>query len=414
MTTATIQKRHAENSAESWPKSYKCRFIEPGLVAYQDFGTVLVQKNALDSMMKSFKGKPVINEVHKDVEPKIYEEGKADGIVVNAWYDSEDGWFWADFLVWDETTQRNIESCAYSVSCAYNLGECKVEGGVHNNIPYSREILGGEYTHLAIVANPRYEGARIVCNSLEGGGMKLKFWNLFKSKDGKTVKNAGEGDLEGKTVLIDGEQVPLQVLIDTFRAEAAEKAKMEELEGGISEDTVIEIDGSETAVRDMANSYRSAKARKNAEDEEKKKDEKEKEAENAGGFVVQKTEGGFQVISPTGAKMFKDGMEPKTEQEAKEAAADFQTGYDKYHPERKNAEEEEAKKKEAEEKEKDAKNAEEEEKKKKDDEEEAKNSMVDEGLKTAANTRYGAPQQPVILGREERIAVGSRRYGSTK
>jgi hypothetical protein len=368
------------NSTTSWPKSYRCRFIEPGLVAYADYGTVLVRKEALDRMAPSFIGRPVINENHKEVDPAVYDQGLADGIVTRTWFDA-DGWYWAEMLVWDEGTQRNIEDNAYSVSCAYTVTETKSEGGQHNNVPYTQEIVNGEYTHLAVVRNPRYEGARIIYNSKEDTGM-LKFFSWFKGKDGKEVKNAGEVD-ENQTVTIDGTPVPLKELIAVYKAEEAEKAKAAELgasKPGITDDTLMEIDGKETTVKNLCDSYRNMKSRKNAaEEEEKKKAEKEKAA--------------------------------KEESERKNAEDEAKKKKDE--EERKNAEDAEKKKKEDDER----KNAEEKEKSEKDakekEEKERQNSKVNEDLKNAA-LRRGPVAQPNLVSRRELAAEGARKYGSAQ
>jgi hypothetical protein len=353
-------KKQIQNSKEEpeWPMVCKCRHIEPGLVAYDDIGTALVTKETLDKMLQSFIGKPVINEAHKPVSPGIFKDGEADGVVTDHYFDPADGWYWARFVVWDETTKRNIESDAYSVSCAYDVLDVNDAGGTHNNVPFEGEFTDGVYTHLAIVRNPRYEGARIVIlNSKdEGGSMKFKFWNLFKSKDGKEVKNTMEGEVSQQTVPVDGEPVPLKMLIDCWKAEEAEKAKAAELSaqnkdaGAISEDTVIELDGKETSVKNMCESYRNAKARKNADDEAKKKADEEKAAKEA--------------------------------------------------DERKNAEDVAAKEKaDAEAKEKADK--------------ERQNSVVNKDLRDAAHRR-GTPQAPEIMSRRDRIEEGARRYGSSK
>ena len=58
-----------------------------------------------------------------------------------------------------------IKKHKWSVSCSYDVLKADDEGGSENNIKYGREILDGEFKHLAIVKNPRYERANIVFNS---------------------------------------------------------------------------------------------------------------------------------------------------------------------------------------------------------------------------------------------------------
>jgi hypothetical protein len=328
------------------------RFIEPGLVHYDDMGTVLVKKETLDRMNHSFVGRPVFNEAHREVSSNDFSSGNADGVVSRVWYEPADGWFWADVMVWDPATKDNCRN-GYSLSCAYDVLKWSDTGGVHNNIPYAREVLEGEYTHLAIVANPRYEGARIIYNT-QGGRMKLAFWR--KDKEKPEVKNSAEFESEKATVAIGDKDVPMDTLVSLYNA--SEKAKALENEK-FSEEDEIEIGGKKVSVKNLKDCYL-----KNAADEEKKKKE---EMENS------------------------DDEKKKKDEEMK------------------NAEEKEKK-----DKEEAMKNADEEEKKKKD--EEMKNSTkAFEELKNAAAKRNGtfeAPEAPKISTPEERVLEGNKRYGS--
>jgi len=341
------------NAVSSWPAQFKCKFIVPGLVAYDDYGTVLVRKEALDAMAQTFVGKPVINVVHKDVAPDIYENADADGIVTRVWYDPADGWYWCEFIVWDEATQFNCRSNAYSVSCAYDVSNFKTEDGSYNNVPYSQEVLSGSYTHLAIVANPRYEDARIVVlNSKGGSDMKLKFWEKNKTE----LKNVGIDTL----VDVDGKAVSIKAMVEAHNAKSV---------ATIGDDTTIEIDGKEIKLSELKNSYRESIKNADDEDEEKKKKEK---AEN-----------------------------DKEEEEKKKKAEDM-----------KNAEDEEKKKKDKEAE--DLKNAEEEKKKKEKDEmENSKGSKHFNDLKKAAELR-GEPQEIKVTSQRERVEAGRQKYGTTR
>lgn len=340
----------AENK---WPKAYKCRFIEPGLVNYADFGTVMVSKEALDRMAKSFIGKPVVNVIHKDVSPRDFAMGAVDGIVADVWFD-QDGWYWAKFLVWDPATQKNCESPAYSVSCAYDLIEAKDEGGTHNNIPYNQEVVNGEYTHLAIVANPRYEGARILYNSKGGKDMKWKFWQS-NGKEKVELQNISEDS----TVEVDGKEVPIKTLVEMWNSsKPVTKVGIE---------SIIEVDGTEIPVKDLVAKFTTMK---NAEDKDEKEKKDKEERENA----------------------HKSGSH-KTSRMSNCKLCNAEDDADK-------------KKKEADEK----KNAEDKEKEDKEKRENDKN-FVD--LRNAAQVR-GQVTTPTLVTRQDRIAEGAKRYGSEK
>lgn len=260
-----------------WPKKYSCSFIEPGVVFYQDLGgckvcgnamacgnagdecqaagaTVLVKQDALAKMAQSFVGKPVIDMIHKDVTPSTVADGEADGIVTRVWLDDKSGWWMAEFLVWNPEAQGHCESPAYSVSCAYEPTDVDSAGGEYHNIPYTEDILNGEYTHLALVTNPRYEGARIFVNS-KGGKMD---WKWFKRGE---RKNAASLDPLKTKVNVDGQDVALQ---DLYEAAKEDEAPM------LNDDTVMEVGGKEKTLGELKQAYRN-KMKKNAEAAEMEK-----------------------------------------------------------------------------------------------------------------------------------------------
>lgn len=269
-------------SQHPWPKKYTCSFIEPGVVFYQDLGpcklcgdartcmgagpegkkgegcdtdgeTILVKQEALASMAQSFVGKPVIDLMHKDIEPNMVANGEADGIVTRVWLDEKSGWWMCEFLVWSPQTQLHCESPRFSVSCAYDPMSVNTEGGEYHNIPYAEEILTGEYTHLAIVTNPRYEGARILVNS-KGGKMSWKFWEKGARK------NAAPIDPSKEMVNVDGTDVPLSHLYDALPEPEKKEAPK------YNDDTMLETPKGEKSLGELKQAYRN-KMKKNAEDE---------------------------------------------------------------------------------------------------------------------------------------------------
>ena len=142
-------------------RKFKSRFIQPGIAGYPgQFGTALIRKESFDKFIYSLRGKSVIIN-HKDV---ITEEDKV-GEVHDVWFNPDDGWYWCNGLIWDETAQNLITDKGWSVSCSYDVKLADDAGGTENNIPYDIEFLDGVFTHLAIVDNPRYERANIVFNS---------------------------------------------------------------------------------------------------------------------------------------------------------------------------------------------------------------------------------------------------------
>lgn len=302
-------KRRFENAAGR-PRRFKVSHLEPGPVKYNDLKdpvtgktrdmVLLLRKPAIDRMRASASGVPVVNWEHKKIPAvmnEMFKKGQSDGIVTGSFFNSEDGWDWMEVLVWDQDTIKNCEK-GFQGSCAYHPTELDMTPGMYHNIPYDGEILNGEYEHLAIVPNPRYEGSTIICNSL-GGTMK-KFWLKYFGKTEAV-------EMEGAEVEMDGKKVPLDALVNSYKAVKAEeeKAALENSTKGLTDDTIVTVDGKEVTVKDLKASHaavllknaaeetakkeaeekaeegrKDAEALKNAEDEEKAKKEKaEKEAE---------------------------------------------------------------------------------------------------------------------------------------
>ena len=140
-------------------RHFKSRFIQPGLAGYPgQYGNALIRKETLDKFIDTFVGKPVIIN-HKS---NITDDDIV-GKVLNVWFNADDGWYWCDGIITDETAINLIQDKGWSVSCSYSYTQ-SAEGGTENNIPYDIEFLDGEFDHLAIVENPRYERANIVFN----------------------------------------------------------------------------------------------------------------------------------------------------------------------------------------------------------------------------------------------------------
>lgn len=304
--TLSLENHPLSNTPQDkWPSTVDLKFIIPGLVYYEDLrnnageivgGTVLVKKEALDKMASSLKGKPIINWDHRKVSAGEYKKGGFQGIITSeARFNSADGWYHAEALIWDEATRKNAER-GYSISCAYVPSEVDVTGGTLNKVPYQAEVLNGEYTHVAVVPVPRYEGARIeLLNSAKGGSMNIM--SLFR-KDKPEEKV--EVDIETAKVAIEGQgDVPLTELINSFKkAEALKKSAA----GSLADTDTIEVDGKKVTVGELKNAHiamyndaekkdldekhnsgaHSAKALSNcamcnsAAEEAKKKDEEEK------------------------------------------------------------------------------------------------------------------------------------------
>jgi hypothetical protein len=205
----TKPKRQVDN-AKDWAKEYSCNFLEAGVVSYTDVGqgVAYLKKETIQAMCPSFIGKPVLID-HYDVTPATFEK-KAVGYVTAVWFNEQDGWFWCKFIVTDDKAKELIAK-GYSVSCAFDVIGTAA-GGEWHNIKYDEELTECAFTHLALVASPRYEECKIYMNSKGMGSMK---------KNANLAKKVGEFDIHevGKSFVVMLNGTPLETFDSLQKAE---------------------------------------------------------------------------------------------------------------------------------------------------------------------------------------------------
>lgn len=263
-------------------RRYRAFYIEPGLADYsaEGIGRVLVQKSALDTMNSTFVGMPVVNFEHTDKEPEeLFNlsqdelEEFADGVVAATGYDEETGWYWADMLIWDESTQHNLAN-GYSVSCAYDVTN-SAGGGSYHNMDYQEEVLDGEYKHMAIVPNPRYENAWVIMNSKPGGTMFGKKKRRENMPEPEKEMDNMEME-EGYVTKPDGSQMSIGEFVEMYRQSKANENAGRMYNG---EDR-INVDGEEVSIDEMMNAMGMMKNPGDHDKMENESDEEE-DMENA-------------------------------------------------------------------------------------------------------------------------------------
>ena len=323
-----------KNSISQYPKVFFARHIGEGVVSYKntDDGEDIffIGNDTLKKMNASFTGKPVYIQ-HQDV-PLSQMKERAVGYVVESFYLPEDGKQWLKMLITDDEAFEAIQN-GWKVSNAYNVKDLGA-GGVWHNIPYKREILDGEYEHLALVADPRYEEAVIMtpedfksykeakkkeldAMSLDNSkkavikkavennkekktmfqfftkkkvenmygvalqdvevqlenGSSMKIGDIVKSVEENLKKQANETPIEEKKVMVNGKEVTISALIKMYN----EQDKAEKAEEGKDADKTKKDEKDEKA--DKANE---------ADDDKTDKTDKRKLIEEVGGFLKEK------------------------------------------------------------------------------------------------------------------------------
>lgn len=133
------------------------RYEEPDKAPY----TIFLNENTIRKMDQSFAGRPVFVEHVEEVDDNINTlRAEADGWVIESFYNAADGKHWAKFIVVSDIGLSAIRR-GYRLSNSY-FPKSMSDGGTWNGLDYNREITDGEYEHLAIVNNPRYEESVIM------------------------------------------------------------------------------------------------------------------------------------------------------------------------------------------------------------------------------------------------------------
>lgn len=275
-------RNNEKTNAKQFGKVFFCRHMVQGVAGYQD-ENIFVSNDTIRGMCKSFEGKPVYID-HQETDLENLQD--ADGFVVRSFYNENDGWFWAEIMAVSDEAHEAI-SKGWMVSNAY-IPTKWGSGGTYLNVPYDGEVLGGEFTHLAIVPNPRYEDATIMTQeeyktynaekTVQNG--ELKNSKEKETKKGKImfwkkteVKNSDGLDVENTFLTLEnGQDVSIAEMVN-----AIEKGDEDKEEKTNEEDVMgqkIKVNGEEMTVEELKQKYTS---KKNAEDEA----EKEEEAKNA-------------------------------------------------------------------------------------------------------------------------------------
>lgn len=192
----------------------------PGVAEYRDDPKekpyrVFLNEDTLRAMDKTFEGRPVfvmhVDGVEEDIDQL---RGEADGWVLRSFYNAADGKHWVEFLVVSEKGLEAIQH-GWQLSNSY-FPQTFGSSGTWNGVSYDKEITGGEYEHLALVPNPRYEESIVLTpeefkdynerkkveierlsNQRESGKMKL---SIFQKKKVEKVENGT--DLESLVVIL--------------------------------------------------------------------------------------------------------------------------------------------------------------------------------------------------------------------
>ena len=257
----------------------------PGVAEYAEPGKepfrIFLNEDTLRSMDQSFAGRPIFVEHVDEVESNVDELRKdVDGWVVESFYNAADGKHWAKFLVCSERGERAIKN-GVRLSNSY-VPRTFGPGGQWNGVSYDQKVITGEFEHLALVYNPRYEESVImtpdefkaynenhmvelkrISNSKSKGASQMKLSFFKKSK----VENA---DLDMSVILPkSGKEITIADLV----TEADERASLKKNSLADPSDKVKMHDGNMCNVGELLKKHKALcdemeGMKKNAEEKE--------------------------------------------------------------------------------------------------------------------------------------------------
>lgn len=275
---------------------------------------VLCSPEFCRSLDATYPGKPVVVLHDMNITPENREE-KADGYVVESFFNKSDGMHWAKFLVITQEGVDAIEKKHWKLSNSYVPGMDMGGAGKHQGVQYLKEYRSGRYDHLAIVPNPRYDQSIILTPD------QFKQYNLQKEQELLKVANSKEKDKKPMRLnLFKREKVEnsTEVDFDKMMVELPKSKKEMTLEQVVNDldsmymnrmanmDHMVKMNDSEMTVNELVQKYNAMCAAKNQDEEEKKK-------------ALEKTENMSEEEKKANAEKEKEEAEKKANAE-KEAA----------------------------------------------------------------------------------------------
>jgi hypothetical protein len=136
----------------------------PGVAQYDNADgsfKVFVNEATIRKMNPSFAGRPVFVDHVEEVDENInLLRNEADGWVVESFFNQADGKTWAKFIMVSERGFQAIR-LGYRLSNAY-IPMLDNTTGVWNGVTYQKNVIDGEFEHLAVVKSPRYDESVIM------------------------------------------------------------------------------------------------------------------------------------------------------------------------------------------------------------------------------------------------------------
>ncbi len=260
-------------------------YSEPGKDAFR----VFLNENTIRKMGPSFQGRPVFVSHVDEVNDNINELRKeVDGWVIESFFNEADGKHWVKFIVCSERAEAAIKK-GFRLSNCY-IPKSFTNGGLWNGVSYQKEITAGEYEHLAIVPNPRYEESVIMSPDefkkyneskrieliklanndnpkKEDDTMKLGFFKKEKVENSK--------DIEGVSLVLPNSKKEYTI---TELANAMDDVLVNKDKPRLANSAdFVEIDGEKVTVEELVKTFNAKKCNEDDEDDKVENEDEEEE-----------------------------------------------------------------------------------------------------------------------------------------
>lgn len=255
-------------NAKQPPQVFYGLHMVPGVAEYREPGRepcrILIEEEAIKNMDPTFQGRPVFVR-HVDEVNLENIQHEADGYVIESFYNEKDGKHWVKFIVVSDRGHEAIRN-GWRLSNAY-LPKEMTGGGLWHGVEYQKKITRGEYEHLAIVPNPRYDESVILTPD------EFKSYNNEKELELKKLANEGDKpmklnffkktkvenstDLEGTTVVLpkSGLEKTISQLVN--EADEMEQKKNEEKDSEVmaNMDHSVQVGDEKMKLNDLVKKY---------------------------------------------------------------------------------------------------------------------------------------------------------------
>lgn len=257
---------------KSMPQVFYAKHMKAGVANYPENKEVIyISNDTIADMAKSFEGKPVYVH-HQEVDLENLKD-QMDGVVSESFWNKYDGEWWVKFVAISDDAKKAIAN-GWGVSNCYDH-LVRGNGGTCINVKYDSEIIGGQFQHLAIVSNPRYEDAKIYTEEEYNNYIEQK-----KQKLDKITNSKGENNMEKILNEADVKDLLLSKDSDMTVGEAIE-VLMNSKKVIDADAEILLANGEKISVSELINACK--KNEEEDKEEEKENEDKEEEKDFAEG-----------------------------------------------------------------------------------------------------------------------------------